>query len=129
MAFKPFKFTESEAEEAARLALSPEGSINHCMSKLPVQIHGWIEDLMIEMPHSAGFDRHTVIVVPFRYHRYQRDESLPRRAHDGSWDVIVVASNHPSYPVGGHRLSIPEMQLVRGTQRTFDVPALVPAVV
>jgi len=113
---------ETPEVEVARLAEAPVGSLNHSLSLLPVNIKGWLEDLMIELPLFAGPDRsHTVIVVPFERYKDQDDEPLPKRRHRGHWRCIVVDSDHPSYPVGGHRLSIPESQLVRGTLRTFEL--------
>lgn len=42
-------------------------------------------------------------------------EGKPRKRYQRSWDCIVVASNDPRIPVGGHRISLPEFKLVRGT--------------
>lgn len=111
---------EAPEAEVARLAEAPEGSKTHALSLLPVNILGPLDDLMIELPLEAGWNL-TVVVVPFK--RVQRSEEeranreMPFRRHDGWWDCIVIASDHPSYPVGGHRLSIPEAELVRGTIR------------
>lgn len=121
MAFK----TNLEAPEAevARLAQSPVGSTNHALSQMPVNIRQRIQDLMIELPHFDGDPKHTIVVVPTESRPYAREdqEVLPRRRHNRSWTCIVVASDHPSYPVGGYRLSLPEYQLVRGTLRTLSL--------
>lgn len=119
MAFKT-RFETAEAE-AARLAQAPEGSTNHALSSMPVTIHGNIQDLLIEVPSFAGDPKHAIVVVPFESHGYgpQGDSSLPWKRYNRSWDCIVVASDHPSYPVGGYRISMPEYQLRRGTQRTL----------
>lgn len=121
MAFKT-NFETHEAE-AARLAQAPEGSTNHALSKLPVNIHQIIQDLMIELPSFGGDPKHTIVVVPFDCHPYggKDDSTLPRRRYNRGWSCIVVVSNHPSYPVGGHRISLPEYQLVRGTRRTLEL--------
>lgn len=121
MAFKT-NFETHEAE-AARLAQAPVGSTNHALSQMPVNIHPHIQDLMIELPSFIGDPKHTIVVVPFDSHHYgsQADSTLPRRRYNRSWDCIVVASNHPQVPVGGHRISLPEYQLVRGTQRTLEI--------
>jgi hypothetical protein len=113
---------EAPEVEIARLAASPEGSKSHALASLPVNIQGWLEDRMIELPHEAGWDEHTVVVVPFKYHRGSDEKrEMPFKRHTGSWDCIVIASDHPSYPVGGHRLCVSESELVRGTLRTLEL--------
>jgi hypothetical protein len=121
MAFKTSSTLETPEAEAARLAQSPEGSTNHALSSMPVRIHGDIRDLMIEPPSFAGDPAHTVVVVPFEsYHHGGPDgATLPRRRYNDSWTCIVVASDHPSYPVGGYRIVLPEYQLRRGTLRNL----------
>lgn len=120
--FEKIGFIETAEQERERLARAPEGSKSHALSQLPVTIEGWPEDLVIELPWAEmGLtdEPHRVVVVPFRYSPDSRpegetDTALPHRRHAGWWDCIVVASDHPSYPVGGHRLSIPTAELVRG---------------
>lgn len=41
------------------------------------------------------------------------------RRHGAWWQVIVVASDHPAYPVGGYDLTVPEAELVRSQQLTI----------
>lgn len=106
--------------EVARLAAAPEGSTNHRLSKLPVNITGPLDDLLIELPSTTA-DDHTLVVVPFRRDRDDEPRTLPMKRHRGFWACIVVASNHPSYPVGGHRLNISESELVRGKLRTIEL--------
>lgn len=117
MAFLPLR--ESAESEAARLAQAPEGSRFHALSTLPVTINDWPLDQLIELPWlDAGISDKRVVVVPIEFQPIQRpktDADLHRR-HSGSWDCIVVASEHESYPVGGFRLSIPTAELVRGTK-------------
>lgn len=119
MAFKTNR--ETPEAEAARLAEAPEGSTNHALSSMPVNIHGNIRDLMIELPQLAGDPEHSIVVVPFDSYRYngENEPPLPRRRYNSGWHCIVIASDHPSYPVGGHRVCLPEYQLRRGTQRTL----------
>ena len=118
-----FKDTfEAPEAESARLGESPVDSINHTLSTLPVNIDGDIQDLIIQMPRMHADDLHTVIVVPFERVKPNASEieahkDLPHKRHVGWWNCLVVASDHPSYPVGGHRISVPEAQLVRGGQR------------
>lgn len=120
MAFK--NLIETPEAEVARLAAAPEGSKLHALAGLPVTITEWPGDLVIELPWAKtglANEPHRVVVVPFKYipdSRSESDTALPHRRHAGWWDCIVVASDHPSYPVGGHRLSIPEAELVRGTK-------------
>lgn len=108
MAFKIY--FETHEAEAARLAQSPEGSTNHALAALPVNSIGGIQDLMIELPDLDG-DGRKLVVVPTERHpiakRDYADGELHRR-YDFSWTCIVVASTHPSYPVGGWRVSFPE---------------------
>lgn len=124
MAFKTL--IETPEAEVARLAAANEGSINHELSKLQVNIRGSLLDLMIEVPHLNGrFDHTTIIVVPFHFHADQpKDGDLPLQRHSGSWDCIVVASNDARYPVGGHRMNFSTAELVRGVQHTFDLAGI-----
>ena len=122
MAFKSSPSLETPEAEAARLAQSPEGSTNHALSSMPVNIHGSIQDLMIEPPSFAGDPEHTIVVVPFESYHHG-GTTLPRRRYNASWTCIVVASDHPSYPVGGYRIVLPEYQLRRGTLRTLKPAA------
>jgi len=116
------KFFEDPELEVARLANAPEGSLNHALSKLPVNIEEDLLDLMIELPQVPGRERTTMIVVPFHFSKdSSQNEHLPFKRHTGWWDCIVVASNDPVYPQGGHRLSIPAAELVRGKKRVFDL--------
>lgn len=115
---------EAPEVEAARLAQSPAGSTNHALSQLPVNIHQFVQDLLIELPSFEGDPRHTMVVVPSESHKLSGSQDpavKPMRRYPRSWDCIVVASNHPSYPVGGHRITVPECQLVRGTLRTLTI--------
>lgn len=117
-----FKTTlETPEAEAARLAESPEGSTNHALSSMPVNIHGRIQDLMIELPSFEGDPKHTVVVVPFYSDHYGNldEPPLPRRRYNFAWTCIVVASDDPRCKAAGHRVSIPEYQLRRGTIRTL----------
>jgi hypothetical protein len=116
------KMVEEPEVEAARLAEAPIGSTLHELSKLPVNIHEYLMDLLIEVP-LLGHPSHKVIVVPIDSHRYvdvaREPLVFPMRRYDGAWTCAVVSSNHKSYPVGGHRISIPEAQLVRGKLHTL----------
>lgn len=109
-------FTETAEQERARLASAAAGSKTHALSTLPVTILEWPQDLLIELPwRSTEESEYRVVVVPFQFHAETepavgpKREPRPRERHSGSWDCIVVASDHPSYPVSGHRLSIPHL--------------------
>lgn len=112
---------ETPEAEAARLAQSPVGSRNHTLSTMPVNIHEWVQDLMIELPRLGHENQHRVVVVPSESRggseRVNADGTW--QLHTGSWTCIVIASDHPNYPVGGHRIIVPEHQLVRGIRRTL----------
>lgn len=49
-------YIETEEQERARLAEAPEGSTAHALSQLPVNITGWVQDLLIELPWTEGSD-------------------------------------------------------------------------
>lgn len=112
---------EAPEAEVARLAQSPVGSTNHALSQMPVNIRQHVQDLMIQVPHFEDDPKYTIVVVPFESHPYAAEDpdALPRRRHNRSWTCIVIASDHPSYPVGSWRVTFPEYQLVRGTLRTL----------
>lgn len=116
------KIYEDAELEVARLAAAPEGSTNHRLSALPVNIEGPLDDLVIELPSLDPDTNRRVVVVPFKRTGYDdTDRELPLPRHDGYWGCIVIASNDPSYKVGGHRLDISEHELVRGALRTPDI--------
>lgn len=111
---------ETHEAEASRLAESPEGSTNHRLSRMPVQVRGEIQDRLIELPRLGDETEHTIVVVPVEQHPLSDDlRTTPRQRYRSSWTCIVVASDHPSYPVGCWRLSLPEYQLRRGVQRSL----------
>jgi hypothetical protein len=117
-----FKIYEDPEVEVATLAAAPAGSTNHRLSTLPVTIEGPLDDLVIEMPDLYPGSNRRIVVVPFKRTGHgPRPEQMPYPRHDGYWSCIVVASNDPSYKVGGYRLDISEHELVRGTLRTPDI--------
>ncbi len=115
---------EPPEAEVARLAAAPEGSTSHELSKLPVNIEGWLEGRIIELPHIKPGPDYTIVVIPFDRYDEKPETSMPYRRHRGTWRCMIVASNHPSYSVGGTKLAISEAELVRGTLRTIEVPVL-----
>lgn len=124
MAFHALFNVETEEEERERLASAPVGSTSHFLSTLPVTIPEWPEGLVIELPSMAFDDRpaHRIVVVPVKFRPEPRESSPQadlRRRFPGAWTCIVVGSDHPSYPVGGHQLSVGSEQLARG--RRIDV--------
>lgn len=123
MAFRPVELFETAEQEVARLAAAPVGSIYHGLSNLPVNISGNLEGQIVRLPRLPYVDGtvsdRTIVVVPAEYSSSQRNRSkgsgAPFRRHSGHWKCVVVYSDHPRYPVGGHVLSIPEAEIVRGT--------------
>jgi hypothetical protein len=127
MTFKGIQFFETDDEEAARLAQAPVGSTSHSLSLLPVTNSHPNEHQLIELPWgeihpcsgtTGGLGHecdggHRLVVIPLKRSRGSTDESLPRR-YDDYWGCRVMASDHPSYSVGGHDLSISESELRRG---------------
>lgn len=126
MAFAGIKLFETDAEETARLAQAPVGSISHSLSLLPVtnphpDKHHLVE-LSSPMPESCsdttgGLSHkcngaHRIVVLPLN-HRAGSSDTLPRR-HDGYWDCRIVSSDHPSYPVGGYDICVSASELRRG---------------
>ncbi|WP_188299194.1 hypothetical protein [Streptomyces sp. CBMA156] len=114
-------FIESGEQERARLATAPEGSLNHYLSTLPVTINEWPKDLLVELPRRQPHtDRaYRVVVVPIEFREDTlpegvEEEPLPRKLHPGSWLCAVVFSEHPDYPAGGFRISVPGAQIARG---------------
>lgn len=114
-------FLETEGQERARLAQSPEGSTNHHLSTLPVTIAEWPQDLLVELPwkRPRTTEQHRVVVVPIEYRPDSLpegvdEEPLPRKRNSGAWTCAVVSSDHPSYPVGGHRIVVSAAEIARG---------------
>lgn len=125
MAFKTN--IETPEQERQRLAQAPVGSRMHELSTMPVNIAHVTEGLLIKIDLGPN---HTVVVAPLKHHAdatahthlaQQAEASKPRRRHSGSWDCLIVASNHPHYPVGGYRINLPAYQLARGTQHVIDL--------
>ncbi|VEI04494.1 Uncharacterised protein [Acidipropionibacterium jensenii] len=113
MVFIGSALLESHEQEVARLAAAPEGSRSHFLSGLPVQVTADPRGSLIELP--AQFPENgRVVVVAYRQHPDAPAGNGPRLRHHSSWDVIVVASSDPHYPVGGFDLAISEAELVRG---------------
>ncbi|WP_424862987.1 hypothetical protein [Streptomyces sp. MMS24-I29] len=114
-------FIETEEQERERLAQAPEGSINHYLATLPETIPGWPQDLLVQLPWEPPRteQRYMIVVVPFQFHGGSlpegvEEEPLPRKRNSGSWDCIVVHSDHPGYPVGGHRICVSDAEIARG---------------
>lgn len=133
MVFHGIQLFETDAEETARLAQAPVGSINHSLSLLPVTVAHPDKHHLVELPWAqlhpcSGITggkghqcdgSHRVVVLPLRRHDDgAAGGELPRR-HDGSWDCRIVSSNHPSYPVGGYDICVSDSELRRG--RSLEV--------
>jgi hypothetical protein len=112
------KILETPDEEVARLAAAPDGSKSHWLAGLPVLISAAdLKGLVIELPVHHGDRRIVVVPVENRgdsSREAHRAKTGKIRRNGAWWQVIVVASDHPSYPVGGYDLTVPEAELVRG---------------
>lgn len=109
---------ETEEEERARLAQYPVGSTNHDLSKLPITIKTDVRNMVIQLPGAPyGSTQNTMIVVPIDYRPPvagdELTESKKHKRNSGSWTCAIVASDHPSYPVGGYNVVITEAELAR----------------
>lgn len=116
-------FLETEEQERARLAQAPEGSTSRYLSTLPITIEEWPQDVLVQLPWSppCTSQHYTVVVVPIEFHNDPLpggvdEEPLPRKRNSGSWTCAVVFSDHPSYPVGGHRIFIGADEIARGAK-------------
>lgn len=128
MAQLTIAFFETDAEETAWLAAAPVGSTNHSLSLLPVINSHPNKHHLLELPWAqihpcsgttGGLSHkcdggHRLVVLPLKYHSVPNNEALPMR-HRGSWDCRIVASDHPSYPVGGYDIvcSVSELRRSR----------------
>ncbi|MEU6261827.1 hypothetical protein [Saccharopolyspora shandongensis] len=122
-------FIETEEQERARLAQAPTGSISHYLSTLPITIKEWPQDLLVQLPWEPprSGKQYTVVVVPLEYRKDPLPEgvdekSLPRKLNPGSWRCAVVSSDHPSYPVGGHRIIVGTDEIARGNKVLIERP-------
>ncbi len=108
-------FEDPEAEVARASGLN-----GRRLSRYQVNIDGPLQDRPIWLPdfYHTGCETplRLLVVVPFLRHAYYEDnpDGMPRKRYWASWDCIVIASDIPEYPVGGHRIVIAEEELVRG---------------
>lgn len=86
-------------QEQTFLASCPEGSLNHELSKLPVNIAHIHKGMIIKLPATS----HPMIVTVKDYRGSE------------SFESIIVASQHPRNPVGGHNIVNSAAELKRGT--------------
>ena len=115
MTFVSSKVFETEEQESARLAQSPPGSINHALSKLPVNIKQYPKDLVIQLPWTREEPQHYImVVVPIEHTPQREGYGEPIRVHSGWWTCAVVYSSHESYGPGGHRIVVGADELARG---------------
>ena len=121
MTFRPIR--ESREEEVARLLTHTPGSFMHSLATLPENISEWPRDKIIQLPnqHPTGDGTGEIAVLPYRYRPSNSDSRVPRERNPGSWSCVVVASTHPSYPVGGYDIEVPTVLLVRGREVSIDL--------
>ncbi|WP_219152292.1 hypothetical protein [Amycolatopsis sp. TNS106] len=122
-------FIETEKQEQARLAQAPVGSTSHYLSTLPITITEWPQDLIVQLPWDPPRTprSYTVVVVPLTFQPDPvpvdlDEEPLPRKLNPGSWGCAVVASDHPRFPVGGHRIVVGADEIARGTKVSIQSP-------
>lgn len=133
MAFTRINLGETDEQETARLARSPEGSANHTLSQLPVLNHRVEEHRLYHLITMGGTTEsgrrcsgvtgglahecdgtHRIVVIPIeRRPGPTAGGPLADRRHDDTWNCRVISSDHPSYPAGGYDLSICESELRR----------------
>lgn len=109
---------ETDEAETARLFLSPATSINGRLAQLPVTIKPPPRrGMIVELPwrrtedEERNHDRRAIVLLS-QFHSRAHEGAAPY-PRNGSWDVIVVASIHPSYPVGGYDLCVSESEVRR----------------
>lgn len=120
MTFKGIGSTimETDQEEVERLASAPEGSTNRLLSELPINVRGELRGRVIHLPPRVNGN---VVVVPFQAQGPSSRRPDGRIQRNGNWwEVVVVASDNLSYPVGGHNLVVVEAELIRGTVVDLD---------
>lgn len=116
--FAGVQFFETDAEETARLAAAPEGSINHELSSLPIRNRFIDKGMLLTLPALNG-NTHTITVAvvsnkgSFTPSPEAREARKFPYQHNNMFHCMVVASDHPSYPVGGHDLACSEAELRR----------------
>ena len=115
MTFLPY--FETDQAETARLAAAPEGSRSHELSLLPVTFREDPAGRLLSLPRH---DHTIVITVLEQRDRSRDDENLVR--HDACYVARVVASDDPSYPVGGYDIVVTDAEIRRS--RPIDLLTL-----
>ena len=112
------QYFETDQTETARLAAAPEGSKSHKLSLLPVTFREDPAGRLLSLPRHD----HTIVITVLeqRDRRSRDDENLVR--HDASYVARVVASDDPSYPVGGYDIIVTDAEIRRS--RPIDLLTL-----
>lgn len=112
--FARVQLFETDAQETARLAAAPEGSINHELSSLPIRNRFIDKGMLLTLPALNGSTHTITVAVVSNKGSFTPAEAreFPRQ-RDSMFHCMVVASDHPSYPVGGHDLACSEAELRR----------------
>lgn len=107
---------ETEAQNAARLALAPVGSKIHTLSTMPINVHEWPLGYIIELPRTEP-EAKPITVIPIAAQSGSREEQdvTPIRLNDVWWTCMVVASQDENYPARSNNLTIHGDELARGT--------------
>lgn len=123
MSFK--NIFETDQDERDRLAQAPVGSMNHDLSLLPVTFREVPGANLLRLPNQHG---HIIVVLVIAQPGVRTKNTVTGlRRRDAVYSARIVASDHDSYPVGGHDISIPEAQ-VRRSQK-IDLAAMLKATV
>lgn len=92
---------ETDAEEAAYLAQSPEGSTNHWLSSLPVTFTKYPRGHVLVLPTDPLDPESRLVVVPITSHPAKSELNF-----DGYWDCVVVGGDDGRYRPGGYDIAV-----------------------
>ena len=100
---------ETDQAETERLAAADAGSKNHELSLVPVTFREVPTGHLLSLPGK----KHTIVltVLEQRDRRTKGDDGRVR--HDASHVARIVASDHPSYPVGGYDIVVTDAEIRR----------------
>lgn len=106
---------ETEAEEQARLAAAPVGSVHHHLSQLPVTHGGYIvPGMLFELPAEVrNGHRMIVVVVANRGSVGKQPRFGQVRERSLDFECMIVGSTHPVYQVGYNNIPVSECELRR----------------
>ena len=100
---------ETDQAETERLAAADAGSKNHELSLVPVTFREVPTGHLLSLPKNE----HTIVITVLeqRDRRTKGDDGYVR--HDATHIARIVASDHPSYPVGGYDIVVTDAEIRR----------------